>query len=169
MLVVGYRKSWAEFLHMVFGTWSGETDADFIPIKFPRCTFSNQRRGLHFCRTLPERSLWSVRIPWRWDDVRRSTSLRFLHKKGPQKSLDDCYWKIGRHTPPNIIYIYVCVLLCWMHLCPHDLKHTSWESQPITKAWEHPWTNSIPPRPSQWEQLEALLHSKGGDLSRSFC
>lgn len=58
------------------------------------------------------------------------------------------------------IYIYLCVLV--MHLCPHGLKHKSWESQPITKAWEHPWTNSIPPDRANGSNSRPFYIQKAG-------
>ena len=100
------------------------------------------------------------------DDVGRSTSLWCLKKKGPQKVFRR--FAIGRledYIPPNI-YIYLCVSNAFMS--------TWFETQILGISTHHQSLRTSmnqlhPPRPSQWEQLEALLHSKGGDLSRSFC
>ena len=166
VLVVGYRKSLAEFLHMVFGTWSGETDADFIPISFPRCTFFESTTRPPF---LPNAS-WKIAMkcpdPWEmmWEDRRHCDASK---KKGRKKSLGDLLledWK----TIYLQIYIYISV-------CVSNAFMSTWfETQILGISTHHQSLRTSmnqlhPPRPSQWEQLEALLHSKGGDLSRSFC
>lgn len=160
VLVVGYRKSLAEFLHMVFGTWSGETDADFIPISFPSCTFFESTTRPPF---LPNAS-WKIAMkcpdPWEmmWEDRRHCDASK---KKGRKKSLGDLLLEDWKTIYLQIyIYIYLCVLV--MHLCPHGLKHKSWESQPITKAWEHPWTNSIPPDRANGSNSRPFYIQKAG-------
>lgn len=168
VLVVGYRKSLAEFLHMVFGTWSGETDADFIPISFPRCTFFESTTRPPF---LPNAS-WKIAMkcpdPWEmmWEDRRHCDASK---KKGRKKSLGDLLledWKTIYLQIYTYIYISVCVSNAFMS--------TWFETQILGISTHHQSLRTSmnqlhPPRPSQWEQLEALLHSKGGDLSRSFC